>query len=76
MISTHHQLLTRTSNTSTSYSSKGEDEEEEEGGPVLKENVPIDCAAVCLYFGTVSHKILDPVLCDRNVEFNTVLLLS
>lgn len=43
---------------------------------MLKENVPIDCAAVCLYFGTVSHKILDPVLCDRNVEFNTVLLQS
>jgi hypothetical protein len=38
----------------------------------LKESVCIDSATACLYFGAVSKNILDPVLHDRNGQFNTV----
>ena len=55
--------------TCTPHSSKPEDEEED---PPPKESTTIDSATACLYFGAVAKSILDPVLHDRNGQFNTV----
>jgi hypothetical protein len=53
----------------------GKNNEDEEDA--LKEAVSVDCAAACLYFGSVAKNILDPVLHEREKpgHLNTVIFI-